>query len=59
MKQSVFPLSPLLLLILTLSVLPNPMSAQSITSVSTLSGCGTDFFSDTSTPVRCHEHAID
>ncbi len=58
MKRSVFPPSAFVLLALTLSILATPTSAQSISGVTTLSGCGSDFFSDSGTPATCYSGVV-
>jgi hypothetical protein len=58
MKRFVVPLLTLVPLALTLATITRSASAQSISSVTTLGGCGSDFFSDSSTPATCYSGVV-
>jgi len=58
MKRSVVPLLTLVFLALTLGSLTSSTFAQSISGVTTLSGCGSDFFSDSGTPATCYSGVV-
>jgi len=58
MKRSAFPLLTFAFLALALSIASRPATAQSISSVTTLSGCASDFFSDSGTPATCYSGVV-
>jgi hypothetical protein len=58
MRRMLLPLPTLTHLTLTFATLTHPASAQSISSVSTLSGCGSDFFSDSGSPATCYSGVV-
>jgi len=51
---------PLLALLTLMSAVSKDILAQtpSVSSVSTLSGCGSDFFSDSGTPATCYSGVV-